>query len=53
MPAQEYIKKYLAEKLFLNLGLPDEIRCAYSKFNNECLKEDCPYYNDRKEDRAQ
>lgn len=51
--ALEYMKKYLAEKLSLDLGLPDEVKCAYSKFNNECLKENCPYYNDKKEDAAQ
>ena len=48
--ALTYMKKYVAEKLSVEIDIPDEIRCAYSKFNNECLKEHCPYYNDKKVD---
>ena len=48
--ALTYMKKYVAEKLSVEIDIPDEIRCVYSKFNNECLKEHCPYYNDKKED---
>ena len=44
------MKKYVAEKLSVAIDIPDEIRCVYSKFNNECLKEHCPYYNNKKED---
>ena len=47
--ALAYMKGYLAEKLSIDLEIPNEIKCAYSKFNNECLKEDCPYYDDKKE----
>ena len=44
------MKGYLAEKLSIDLEIPNEIKCAYSKFNNECLKEECPYYDDKKKE---
>ena len=48
--ALAYMKGYLAEKLSIDLEIPNEIKCAYSKFNNECLKEECPYYDDKKKE---
>lgn len=48
--ALAYMRGYLAEKLSIDLEIPNEIKCTYSKFNNECLKEDCPYYDDKKKE---
>ena len=38
------MKKYIAQHLGTVVGVPDGVACRYSKFNNECLKEKCPFY---------
>ena len=38
--------EYVREKLGLDLGCNDSVECGFSKFNNECLKDDCPFYKD-------
>lgn len=40
-----FMKKYIARHLGTATGLPDEIVCRYSKFNAECLREECPFYD--------
>lgn len=35
---------FVHEHLGIKLELPNAVVCAHSKDNNECLKEDCPYY---------
>lgn len=39
-----FMKKYIAQHLGTVVGVPDGVACRYSKFNNECLKEKCPFY---------
>lgn len=38
----ESIRKYLG----IDIVCDDAIECSFSKFNAECLKEDCPFYKD-------
>lgn len=40
-----FMKKYTAQHLGASIGVPDEIVCRYSRFNTECLKEGCPFYD--------
>jgi len=35
---------FLEEHLSLKLKRPENVKCNFSKFNLECLKENCPYY---------
>ncbi len=39
-----FMKKYIAQHLGTVIGVPDGILCRYNKFNNECLKDECPFY---------
>ncbi len=39
-----FMKKYVAQHLGTVISLPENIVCSFSKFNGECLKEECPYY---------
>ena len=40
-----FMKKYIAQHLGIVISVPDGIVCRYNKFNSECLKEKCPFYN--------
>ncbi|MDO5043778.1 MAG: DUF5714 domain-containing protein [Coriobacteriia bacterium] len=35
---------YIEEELGVSFEMPKQIRCAFYKRNNECIKEQCPYY---------
>lgn len=37
---REFIKGYFS----IETDLPQSVECAFSDYNAECLKEDCPYY---------
>lgn len=39
-----FMKKYIASHLGTVISMPEAVRCAYRKFNNECLGEACPFY---------
>ncbi|MEG1603278.1 MAG: DUF5714 domain-containing protein [Cloacibacillus sp.] len=48
--ALQFMKKYTADNLGYELAVPETITCVYGKFNNECLKNNCPYFNEEKEE---
>ena len=45
--ALTFMKNYIQISLSINVDIPDAIECSYSKYNNECLKEKCPFYTEK------
>ena len=37
-------RKFIKQKFQLTLDIPDTITCEFSKFNQECLEENCPFH---------
>ena len=36
--------EYIFEQTGIDIGREEKVKCTFSKFNLECLKEDCPFY---------
>ena len=38
--------EYIFEHTGIDIGREEKVKCAFIKFNLECLKEDCPFYSE-------
>ena len=44
--ALKYAVKTVRQEFGFDLSCPEETECTFSKYNLECLKEDCPFYKE-------
>ena len=44
--ALEYAAQTVRQEFRFDLLCPEETECTFSKYNLECLKEDCPFYKE-------
>lgn len=39
-----FMKEYLGSRMSIDINIPSDIKCRYSKFNKECLESACPFF---------
>lgn len=39
-----FMKKYVYDNFSIAVDIPDAIACRYSRFNTECIKDGCPFF---------
>ena len=44
--ALKYAAQTVRQEFGFSLSCPEETECTFSKYNLECLKEDCPFYKE-------
>lgn len=44
--ALKYAAQTVRQEFGFDLSCPEETECTFSKYNLECLKEDCPFYKE-------
>ncbi len=39
-----FMRDYLGSRMSIDIDIPRDIKCRYSKFNKECLESSCPFF---------